>query len=102
MISKTYYSDSEMTHWRESTGLNFGGHYCFAYWGCGSNCQAAAVVDLKTGLIYDALTASAGYQFKSTSRLVVVNPGESVADCAMCATEYWVFNELSKKFEQVH
>ncbi|BAU53202.1 hypothetical protein [Mucilaginibacter gotjawali] len=102
MITDTYYSKDNMKHWRESTGLNFGGHYCFAYWGCGSNCQSAAVVDVKTGLIYDGPTAAGGYEFRSTSRLVIVNPGESASDCAMCATEYWVWNESGKKFIQVH
>lgn len=102
IISKTYYSDSDMRHWRKSTGLNFAGHYCFAYWGCGSSCQSAAVVDVKTGLIYDGPTASGGYEFRSTSRLVIVNPGESTSDCAMCATEYWVWNDSGKKFVQVH
>jgi hypothetical protein len=31
MITHTYYSKSDMIGWRESTGLNFAGHYCFAY-----------------------------------------------------------------------
>jgi len=101
IITHTYYSKSDIIGWRESTGLNFAGHYCFAYWGCGSSCQAAAIVDIKTGLIYEAPTASGGYQFKSTSRLVVINPGESTSDCAMCATEYWVWNEPGKKFVQL-
>ncbi|WP_295669572.1 hypothetical protein [uncultured Mucilaginibacter sp.] len=101
IITHTYYSKDDMIGWRESTGLNFAGHYCFAYWGCGSSCQSAAVVDVKTGLIYDGPTASGGYEFRSTSRLVIVNPGESASDCAMCATEYWVWNESGKKFVQV-
>jgi len=28
---------------------NFAGHYRFAFWGCGSNCAAGAIVDLETG-----------------------------------------------------
>src|SRR5579872_412555 len=30
---------------------NFAGHYRFAFWGCGSLCTAAAVVDLRTGAV---------------------------------------------------
>jgi len=31
---------------------NFAGHYRIAYWGCGSNCSAAALVDLQTGEVF--------------------------------------------------
>jgi hypothetical protein len=31
---------------------NFAGHYEFVTWGCGTNCTAGAVVDLKTGDVY--------------------------------------------------
>jgi hypothetical protein len=31
---------------------NFAGHYRIAYWGCGSNCSAAALVDLRTGEVF--------------------------------------------------
>ena len=102
MISDTYYSKSYMKSWHESAGLNFGGHYCFAYWGCGSPCQAAVVVDIKTGIIYDAPAASYGYDFKPTSRLVIVNPGDLHTGCAGCTTEYWLWNDQLKKFMQIH
>jgi hypothetical protein len=101
-ISDTHYSKNYMNEWHELTGLNFGGHYCFAYWGCGSPCQQAAIVDVKTGIVYDAPAASYGYKFRPASRLVVVNPDDPHTGCAGCTTEYWVLNELSKKFEQVH
>jgi len=101
-ISNTYYSKSHMNEWHELMGLNFGGHYCFAYWGCGSPCQEAAIVDVKTGIIYDAPAGSYGYEYKDNSRLLVVNPDDPGTGCAGCKTEYWVLNELSKKFEQVY
>src|SRR5690242_7254065 len=31
---------------------NFAGHYRFTYWGCGSFCSAAALVDLQTGDVF--------------------------------------------------
>jgi hypothetical protein len=102
MITDTYSSKSYMNECHESTGLNFAGHYCFAYWGCGSPCKQAAIVDVITGIVYDAPTASYGYEFRRNSRLVVVNPDNPHTGCAGCTTEYWVWNDLSKKFKQVH
>jgi len=102
MITETYYSSKNMVGWHESTGLNFAGHYCFAYWGCGSPCQMSAVVDLKTGLVYDGPSAGYGYQFKRNSRLLVVNPDDPHTGCAGCTTEYWIWDDHHKKFLQLH
>src|SRR5919109_5383372 len=33
---------------------NFAGHYEFVMWGCGTNCTAGAIVDLKTGAVHSA------------------------------------------------
>ena len=99
IIKDTYYSTKEMVKWRHgATGLNFAGHYCFVYWGCGSECQDAAVVDLNTGVVYPAITASLGYDFKRSSRLVIVNPGQTINSCAFCVSEYWVWNDVRKRF----
>ena len=35
------------------SGPNFAGHYFVARWGCGSNCLMMALVDAKTGVVYD-------------------------------------------------
>lgn len=35
-----------------AAGPNFAGRYTFVYWGCGTGCAQAAVVDAKTGLVY--------------------------------------------------
>ena len=102
IISDTYKSTAYMRTWHGATGLNFGGHYCFAYWGCGSNCQDGAIVDLKTGIVYQGLTAAMGYDFKVNSRLVIVNPGQTIDSCAVCASEYWVWNERTKVFRKLH
>ncbi len=100
-IRDTYYSKKEMVEWHGATGLNFGGHYCFVYWGCGSECQDAAIVDLKTGVIYQAMTATMRYEFKPYSRLVIVNPGQTKNSCAFCTPEYWVWNERYKVFRKI-
>jgi hypothetical protein len=53
-------------------------------------------------IIYDAPAGSYGYEYKTNSRLLVVNPDDPGAGCAGCTTEYWVLDELGKKFVQVH
>lgn len=55
-------------------GVNFAGHYCFVFWGCGSPCKLSAVVDMKTGKVYDGPTSEMGYSFKKESLVLVVNP----------------------------
>lgn len=61
----------------KENGVNFAGHFCFTYWGCGSPCKLSAVVDLKTGKVYNGLPAGLGYSFRKDSRLMVVNPPDS-------------------------
>jgi hypothetical protein len=39
---------------------NFAGHYRIAYWGCGSNCSAGAMVDLQTGDVFPLPLAKPG------------------------------------------
>jgi hypothetical protein len=39
---------------------NFAGHYRIVMWGCGSNCRAAAVVDLTTGVVFPPPLAARG------------------------------------------
>jgi hypothetical protein len=52
----------------------FAGHYVFVWWGCGSPCQSAVIVDRRTGNIFDVPTASLGYEYKPGSRMLIVNP----------------------------
>ena len=87
----------------ENNGAEFGGVYAFARWGCGTSCQQSAVIDLRDGSVYDGPAASMGYQFKVNSRLLIVNPADSlgfIADCSYCFPEFWLWNEKLKKFEK--
>jgi hypothetical protein len=102
IIKDTYYSKNDIKRWHGATGLNFAGHYCFAYWGCGSPCQMSAIIDLKTGIVYEGPPASLGYEFKKNSRLLIVNPGNTADSCFYCQPKYWVLNERNKKFVQLH
>lgn len=100
-IRNTYNSKEPKNEFGEVMGLNFAGHYCFVYWGCGSPCQESAIVDLKTGLIYRGPDASLGFKYNRSSRLVVINPGYTTDDCAFCKQQYWILEERTKKFKQI-
>ena len=58
-------------------GVNFAGHFCFVYWGCGSPCKLSAVVDMKTGIVYNGVPSSIGYAFKKNSKVLVLNPPDT-------------------------
>lgn len=81
----------------------FAGHYTLATWGCGSPCQMSVLIDRRTGKIYDAPTASVGYKFQKDSRMLIVNPPDSlgyyIKDCPYCKPEIYILNEKTKKFE---
>ena len=80
---------------------NFAGHYTFVSWGCGSPCQQAAIVDHRTGYIYNAPAAALGYDFRADSRMLIVNRPDSLGfylDCVYCKPAIYVWDESSKKF----
>jgi hypothetical protein len=85
--------------------VNFAGHYTFAWWGCGSPCQSGVIIDRRTGRIYDAPAASLGYDFRSTSRMLIVNTPDSLGfyrDCFYCKPVIYVLDEESKEFVERH
>lgn len=79
----------------ESKGPNFAGHYTLVSWGCGSSCQEWAVIDARTGHVFDSmLQTTVGGEFRADSRLVLVDTPKLAAemfggpppkDCAGCA-----------------
>jgi hypothetical protein len=49
--------------WRnpiKKEGPNFAGHYFVIRWGCGSECVMMAIVDAKTGIVYDPPLSGVG------------------------------------------
>jgi hypothetical protein len=54
-----------------AAGPNFAGRYSVAQWGCGSGCVSMALVDAKTGVVFDvpfeALAFWPGYEYQDVS-----------------------------------
>ena len=90
---------------------DFAGHYRFAGWGCGSNCGAGAIVDLTTGVVYQPPLATKGegwehwisctaifgdqpYEYRLTSRLMIVRCGVGTPDIHYLLWEGSGFREL--------
>jgi hypothetical protein len=60
-------------------GPNFAGHYTVVRWHCGTECQAVAVVDAKTGHVYFApFSTSEGSEFRIDSSLFIANRPEAI------------------------
>lgn len=93
--------------------VSFAGKYCFVVWGCGSGCQAAAIIDATNGKIYPAPQAVQGYSYRVDSRLLFVNPPQdkfqfsgtidstAFADwtsCGYCTPKVFIWNEEEKDF----
>ncbi len=54
--------------------VNFGGKFIIIEWGCGTQCETGAMVDLSTGIIYEIPTSSQGKEYREDSLLLIVNP----------------------------
>lgn len=60
-------------------GPNFAGRFTVVEWGCGSNCQQHAVVDVETGLVVAyGLQTEFGLEYSIDSTLLVTNPKEKL------------------------
>jgi hypothetical protein len=83
-------------------GVNFAGHYCIVQWGCGTLCQSWVIVDLDNGKIYDGISTCRGLDYRSDSRLIILDPpdgknGEYSDNFCMSPTVYqWKHNKLDK------
>lgn len=83
-VNLASHKDARMfrTRLREAAaqGPNFAGYMTVATWGCGTSCQAIALIDARNGRVYFGPTASAGVKHAITSRLLIVNPPETVKE----------------------
>lgn len=64
-------------------GPNFAGKYAVAQWGCGSNCQGHAVVNVETGkIVAFGPQTEAGLSINENSAIMVTNPKENFPSIA--------------------
>ena len=92
-----------LTQTYKREGINFAGHYCFTSWGCGSPCQECAIIDTRTGKVYDGPSAGNGYGYQKDSRMLIVNPPDSEGwylNVPYAIPEVYIWNDHSKKFER--
>lgn len=62
-----------------SEGVNFAGHFVIAEWGCGTNCQDHAIVDVMTGnIVAFGIPSEAGLSFDTGSSLIMTNPAPNL------------------------
>ena len=81
----------------------FAGHYTLSSWGCGAPCQMGALIDRKTGKIYEIPMSASGYEFKPNSKMLIVNPPDSLGyydNVSYLKPEIYILNEETKKFEK--
>lgn len=93
-------------------GPNFAGHYTIVEWGCGTDCGEMAIVDAKTGRIFQPPFAgsrssyfsyptrfSMPPQFRLASRLFIM-PDICADNVAVCGTYYFVFE--NNRWREIH
>jgi hypothetical protein len=54
-------------------GPNFDGKYVVASWGCGTECQQFAIINLETGAVTDGFSSNYGQAYRVNSNLLIVN-----------------------------
>jgi hypothetical protein len=55
-------------------GPNFAGDLTVVSWRCGTACEEGLVVDLRSGRIVGHVEAVLGFEFRTDSRLLILNP----------------------------
>jgi len=92
MIKKTF----------KDVDINFAGKYIIDYWGCGSPCGIGITINGLNGKLIELPPSSVGYRFKKDSRLLIVNPPDSlgyiIKDCFYCVPEFYHLDTLKSKF----
>jgi hypothetical protein len=83
-------------------GPNFAGHYTVASWGCGSGCVQSAVVDAKSGDVYDLPFATVVRALCSDEELLAFKTNSSLLIATGCPNEkdcgVYYYNWTGAKF----
>ncbi|MBC7850146.1 MAG: hypothetical protein H7Y31_10445 [Chitinophagaceae bacterium] len=83
-------------------GVDFGGAYAFASIPCGLGCYSSTLTDMRNGKVYDGPHASFGYEFKTDSKLLIVNPPSAdgfYEACEDCEPQLWLWT--GKGFKKI-
>ena len=99
-----------LKHGYQTPEINFAGHYTLVAWGCGSPCMAGAIIDVKTGMVYDIPRSGGGYDSRQNSRMLIVNPPfkRNLSDSTFfyfknrlyAIPKIYIFDETTKKFSR--
>ena len=89
---------------------NFAGNYSVAEWGCGTSCVSIAIIDFKTGQVYDGPFSILGYgspyhyeagddelEYRVSSRLIIAR---GCPEDKNCGTYYYEWK--GNHFERLH
>jgi|GEM_PF-1265586 len=98
-----YYITAIRTGYKTANST-FGGHYELIMWGCGSPCADGVIVDRKTGKMYDLPHSMIGYEYRTNSMMLIVNPTEEdgfydLVNEYIVAPLIYVFDENKKEFK---
>jgi hypothetical protein len=93
---------------KERPGPNFAGQYIVVQWGCGTECFQYAVVDAKTGRVFQPPVPGehheyfdTGYlDFRLRSRLMMVETNCAMGDAERCDRDYFVWT--GGRFQHLH
>lgn len=92
----------------ERPGPNFAGQYIVVQWGCGTECFQYALVDAKTGRIFQPPVPGehqeyfdTGYlDFRVRSRLMIVKTNCAMSGPERCDRDYFVW--IGERFQHLH
>lgn len=86
-------------------GPDFAGHFGAATFSCGTGCQNLVLVDVITGKTLAMLSdASTGYDYSTTSTILIQNPKVSESDLLAMKEVYgdsWIFQKTERVYYQV-
>lgn len=86
----------------EKEPINFAGKYVLNYWGCGSPCQVGIAINAENGKLIELPSAGGGYEYRKDSRLLVLNPPDSldyyIKDCEWCKPELYLLDTIKNSF----
>jgi hypothetical protein len=109
-LNAKYFSDKKRNAlkqaWKKGE-VNYAGHFYLVFWPISPTRQMSAMLDIKTGRVYDAPWSCSFYQFKKDSRLLIVSPPNDdkegfyePKDCNCPLSVIYIWDDSRKLFKQ--